>query len=226
MTGNVHVDFNTGLMHLTYMNYFMGLDPSTGAITTLIQPSTTFGMNFYGIDNDPFTGAGYYLSTYQISPAPTARLVMRYDPRTAILSTVATLPGTPTLTDVVTWRARMLGGLARPAWGQAYPVRLAIPSEAGKTYMAAAALGTLLGIPIGGGRKIPLDPDVLFYTSLLVPSLFSNFQGVLNAQGSATLTVNIPAVPQLVGFRFFLAAVTYDTGGVRVITEPFGVTIE
>ena len=46
------------------------------------------------------------------------------------------------------------------------------------------------------------------------------------AAGAANGTVSIPAVPHLRGFRFFLAATTYGGGGVRVITEPLGVTIE
>ena len=226
MNGNVHVDYSTGLMHLTYLNYIMSLDPHTGTITSLIQPTATFKMYFYGIDDDPFSGAGYYLSAYQTTPTPVGRHVMRYDPRTTALSTVATIPGTPSLTDVVTWHSRMLGGLTRPAWGQAYGVRLAIPSEAGQAYFAGAAFGALVGIPLGKGRRIPLDPDPLFFFSLNMPALFSNFQGVLNAQGTTMLTVNIPALPQLVGYRFFLAAITYGVGGVRVITEPLGVTVE
>ena len=66
----------------------------------------------------------------------------------------------------------------------------------------------------------------MFFLSLQVPMLFNNFQGVLSAQGIANLTVNIPPLPQLAGFRFFLAAITYDVSGVRVITEPLGVIIE
>jgi len=226
MNGNLHVERGGVLMHLTYLNYLLSLDPRTGAVNSLIQPTTTFKMNFYGIDDDPFSGAGYYLSAYQTTPTPVGRYVMRYNPRAMALSTLAPLPGTPSLTDLVTWHSRMLGGFTRPAWGQAYAVRLAIPSEAGCSYFAAASFGTLVGIPLGGGRRIPLDPDPLFFLSLQAPSLFSNFQGVLDARGIATLTVNIPPVLQLAGLRFFLAAITHDVGGVRMITDPLGVTIE
>jgi len=224
VTGNVHVDYGSGLMFLTYANFFMGLDPNTGATTTIYGTSTTNRNIHYGLDGDPF-GVGFYLSAYHTTPAPTGYFVMRYNPRNGLLSSVATLP-TGTLGDVVTWRSRMLGGLSRPLRGTPYEVRLTIPSEATKGYFAAASLGTLPGIPVGGGRIVPLNPDVFFFLSIQVPLIFSNFQGVLSANGTATLTVNIPGVAQLLGFRFFLGAITFDGGGIRAITEPLGVTIE
>ncbi len=224
VTGNVHVDWNTGLMHVTYGNYFLGLDPNTGATTTIYQPTAATRSTYYGLDGDPF-GSGYYMTVYQVSPGPTGRYLMRYTPPTGILSTVATLP-TGTLTDVVTWKSRMLGGMVRPIHGQAYLVRMTVPSEAGKFYFAAASLSTIPGIPVGGNRRIPLNPDLFFFLSMQLPAIFSGFQGQLDAGGMATLTVNIPSLLQLVGFRIFLAAITYDASGIRVITEPLGVTIE
>lgn len=224
VTGNVHVDVGTGLMHVTFGNYFLGLDPNTGATTTIYQPTAASRSSYYGLDGDPF-GSGYYLTEYRTSPGPTGYYLMRYHTPTGVLSTVATLP-TGTLTDVVTWKSRILGGLVRPVHGQAYLVRMTVPSEAGKFYFAAASLSTLPGIPVGGNRRIPLNPDLFFFLSMQVPSIFSGFQGVLDAAGTATLTVNLPPLSQLVGFRIFLAAITYDVNGIRVITEPLGVTIE
>jgi hypothetical protein len=37
--------------------------------------------------------------------------------------------------------------------------------------------------------------------------------------------VHLPNIPTLRGHRIFLAAISYDASGVRIITEPFGVTI-
>jgi hypothetical protein len=227
VTGNVHVDYATGLLYLTYGNYLIGLDSRTGATTTIFQPTTSARSMFYGIDGDPY-GGGFYLSVYQTTPTPAGRYLMRYDTRSGILSTVATLSAANTtqLSDVMTWKSRMLTGLSRPAWGQSYALRLSIPSEAGQGYFAAAALGTLQGIPIGKLRRIPLDPDPLFFLSMQVPAIFSGFQGILDTWGRASPAVNVPAIPQLAGIRIFLAAVTYDAGGIREITEPLGVTIE
>jgi len=223
VTGNVDVDQGSGLMHITYGNYFLGLDPNTGATTTIYQPTSTSRSNFYGLDGDPF-GVGYYMTLYQITPTPSGNLLVRYDPGNGKLTTVATLPS-GTLTDVVTWRSRMLGGLTRPTRGQAYRVQLSVPVEAGKPYFAAASLGTLPGLPIAG-RRVPLNPDALFFLSIQVPAIFSGFQGQLSNAGRGNLTVNIPPAPQLLGFRFFLAAITFDGNGVRAISEPLGVTIE
>ncbi|MBN2489789.1 MAG: hypothetical protein JXQ29_02945 [Planctomycetes bacterium] len=226
VTGNVDVDTTTGLMYVTYANFLLTLDPQTGATTTIFQSTTTNRAIFYGIDNDPFRG-GFYLSVNQSLPTPAGRYLLRYDTRTAILTTVATLPAANVtqMSDVITWKSRMLSGLSRPAWGQPYVLRLEIPSERGQGYAAAAALGTLQGIMVGG-RRIPLDPDPLFFATLQLPGIFSGFQGVLNATGMASLTVNTPTLPGLAGVRFYLAAVTYDAGGIRLITEPLGVTIE
>jgi hypothetical protein len=223
VTGNVHVDHGTGLLHLTYGQYFLGLDPNTAAVTTIYGPSTTGRASYYGLDGDPF-GGGYYLTVNRATPTPAGRYLFRYSPRSGTLSTVGTLPN-GTFSDVMTWRSRMLGGLTRPARGTAYRVRLSIPVEAGKAYFAAAALGILPGIPVGG-KHVPLNPDALFFLSIQVPTIFSGFQGVLSNAGTADLTVNIPPVQQLLGFRFFLAAITFDGGGIRAVSEPLGVTIE
>jgi len=224
VTGNVHVDHGSGLMHVTYGNHFLTLDPNTGAITTIYQPSSASRSTFYGLDGDPF-GGGYFLGLNRYSPAPTGPFLMRYDPQGSALSTAATLPN-GNLGDVLTWRSRMLGGLSRPRHGTPYQVRFAIPCESGQAYFAAASLGTFPGIPIGKYRRVPLNPDALFFRSIQAPLMFSNFQGMLSATGTATLTVNIPGIPQLVGYRFFLGAVTLDGRGIRIITEPLGVTIE
>jgi len=223
VTGNVHVDHGSGFLHLTYGQYFLGVDPNIGAVTTIYGPSTAGRASYYGLDGDPF-GGGYYMTVNRASPAPAGQYLFRYNPRNGSLTTVATLP-TGTLSDVMTWRSRMLGGLTRPARGTAYQVRLSIPVEAGKTYFAAASLGTVPGLPIAG-HHVPLNPDALFFLSIQVPTIFSGFQGLLSNAGTANLTVNIPPAQPLLGFRFFLAAITLDGGGIRAVTEPLGVTIE
>jgi hypothetical protein len=226
MNSSVHADFRTGLLYFTYSTYFFGgLDPNTGAMTTILQPMSVFQSRYYGLDNNPF-GNGYYMTVLAISPLASGSHLMRYDPQNATLSTVSASLPTGNLGDVLTWRSRILGGMNRPARGMAYRVRMFVPSEAGRAYLAGAALGFIPGIPLGGGRWVPLNADPLFYLSMLTPSLFAGFQGTLSGLGAAILTVNIPQVPHLHGFRFFLAAVTYDARGARVISEPLGVTIE
>lgn len=222
--GNAHIDFASGLIYFTYTNYLMTVDPRTGAVTTMAGPTPAGNTYFYGIDGDAYGGGGFFVTAYRTTPTRTY-LLLRFDTVTRKFGVVAKLP-TGTLGDVVSWRSRMVLGLSRPSRGQPYPVLLTIPPEAGRSYLAGAAFGTLPGIPLGGGRRVPLNPDPLFVLSQTVPAVFSGFQGTLNASGVAAMTVNIPASSALVGLRFFLAAVTYNSGGIRVITEPLGVVIE
>jgi len=220
--GNLHVDQSTGLMFLAVGYHLVGLDPATGATIVRMGVSSAFLSEFLGFDGDPFRG-GYYVHTRNIRFP--AKGVLRFNPGNNSLTPFGGFwPGI--WGNVVTWGSRMVGGFGRPIRGRAYPVALAFLGESGKSYLAAASLGTLQGIPVGGSRRIPLDPDALFYASIRAPAIFQNFQGGLNAQGRANLTVNIPANPRLRGLRFFLAAITYDGSGIRVISDPLGVTVE
>jgi len=77
--------------------------------------------------------------------------------------------------------------------------------DAGRTYVAAAALGDTPGIELAPGRILPLNFDGLFLMSLYAPAVFSNFTGVLDMNGRARGTVNLPVGNQYVGVRFYVA---------------------
>lgn len=94
--------------------------------------------------------------------------------------------------------------------GANHPVRLSVPTRGGASYAMAASFGTAPGIPVGGGRVVPLQPDALFAASRALPSVFQNFTGVLDGQGQAVATVRVPATPALRGLSFFVAAVVLD----------------
>jgi hypothetical protein len=119
----------------------------------------------------------------------------------------------------------MLTGTAPPRPGATYPVTLAMPGLAGRGYLAAASFGTRPGIPTPAG-PIHLVPDALFFLSLQAPAVFSGFAGALDARGRASLAIRVPAAPALRGLRFFVAAIAFDGGGIRRISEPLGVTLE
>ncbi|MBN2492545.1 MAG: hypothetical protein JXQ29_16980 [Planctomycetes bacterium] len=127
--------------------------------------------------------------------------------------------------DVVTWGSRMLTGAGIPTPGAVYAIHLVVPSESGRPFRAGAALGALTGIPTPAGR-IPLDPDALLLISLTNPAMFRGFAGLLDATGTATMTLAIPHAPGLRGLRFFVAALTYGPAGIRRITEPLGILVE
>lgn len=210
--GNLQTEFATGQMLVTWGKHLFRLDPTSGRVSTLL----TATMDFLGLAHDPVHG-GYYRTDIIT--------LVRFDPATSTTVKILSLGSHHMLGDVATWGGRMLTGTARPAPGTAYPVTLAMEGEAGKAYLAAASFGTLPGIMTPAGR-IHLVPDALFYLSLQAPALFQGFAGVLDPNGTALLGVGIPAIPALRGLRFYLAAVSYDTGGLRRISDPLGVTIE
>jgi hypothetical protein len=155
----------------------------------------------------------------------TTPALLRHDPIRNTRTTVAQLPSL-TFGDLVVYGSRMLTGRSRPRRGQVYGLRLSIPSESARPYVAAAALSVRQGIPLPGGRRIPVDPDALFFLSQHAPALFVGFRGILDGQGTANLLIRLPFIPALAGLRFHVAAATYDGGGIRVVTEPLGVVIE
>jgi hypothetical protein len=71
---------------------------------------------------------------------------------------------------------------------------------------------------------IPLDLDALFLLSLTTPVIFSNFTGVVDANGDFTMTLNTPAVPELAGFTIWSSAITFTPNGVIEIAPDVQIT--
>jgi len=191
-------------------------NPRTGVTTTLpplIPGGSAVGLDYNPIHGDHYVTQSTHLWQCNISAGRGVQLWW-YFPQPHVYPS-----------DVVTWGSRMLTGAGIPTPGAIYRIRLVIPSEPGRPYLAGASLGTLRGIPTTAGR-IPLDPDVLLVLSRTNPAIFRGFSGLLDTTGSATLTLAIPPVRALRGLRFFVAALTYGPAGVRRITEPLGVLVE
>lgn len=115
-----------------------------------------------------------------------------------------------------------------PAVGSVYPVFLTSPTDAGKAYILAASFSTRPGIPLGS-RTVPLNLDDLFTISQIIPAIFQNFHGFLNASGQAVALLNIPPAPALRGFGFYLAAVVVDPGapqGIGTITNAEHIVLQ
>jgi len=76
-------------------------------------------------------------------------------------------------------------------------------------------------------RFIPLTVDNLFIVSVanLLPGTLINFQGVLNANGIGQAKVAIPNVAGLAGVKIDACFATYDSGGVRPVSNPWGFSI-
>jgi hypothetical protein len=209
----MHTYFRDGSVIATWGNQVYQFDPRLGATSTLVSGGSA---SYIGLDHDPIHGQFY---------RGDSNALVRYNPgngQTALIRQWTTLF---TVSDVATWGSRALTGQGSPRPGSAYPIHLGLFSESGRAYQAACSFGTLFGIPTPAGR-IPLDPDALFFLSLANPVAFQGFAGFLSRSGTARLTVNLPNIGALRGLRFFAAAITYDAGGIRRISEPLGVLIE
>lgn len=93
-------------------------------------------------------------------------------------------------------------------------VTLALDSypDAGQIFVAASSFAQA---PIRiGCWSLNLLPDELFKLTVnnALPSVFVNYQGVLDANGQATATVAIPQAPSLAGLPVHTAFATFDTG--------------
>jgi hypothetical protein len=91
---------------------------------------------------------------------------------------------------------------------------------------AVTVSGLMAQVPFDR-RLIPLTVDNLFLVSVanLLPGIFINFQSVLNASGIGQAKVAIPNVAGLVGVKIDACFATYDSGGVRAISNPWGFSI-
>jgi hypothetical protein len=95
--------------------------------------------------------------------------------------------------------------------------------QGGLNYLGACSFSRT-GIPIDSGRSVPLTPDALFFTSLLNPVIFQNFQGSTGASGDFTMVLNIPNLAGLVGVTIYSSAITYNALGVAEIAPDVEVT--
>ena len=96
--------------------------------------------------------------------------------------------------------------------------------------MNPSQLGTAAGFRPGIPTRvdvIPLNPDALFGLVFVAPALFRNFGAQLDANGNGAAQIALPKIAALVGFRFFVAGLTYNSGGrILSISEPVGVEVE
>lgn len=115
-----------------------------------------------------------------------------------------------------------------PAIGIPYPVQVSSPQNAGKVYVLGASFSSRPGFQIGS-HTVPLNPDELFKVSRLVPAMFQNFTGVLNARGQAVATIHIPAIVALRGLSFVVAGVIVDPAapsGIGTVTNAEAVVLQ
>lgn len=101
----------------------------------------------------------------------------------------------------------------KPKLSQTINFSLSSPTDPGKPYALALALGSKPGIPLGNNRIIPLNPDAVFFLSLQLPHTLglNNSLGTLDSSGNGLVQWNIPNIPQIAGLTVWAAFVTVDS---------------
>jgi len=149
-----------------------------------------------------------------------------------VLYTVADELATPPLYQLVYdfFPTASLYSTSKPKIGTTYTLELVAPGDGGMGYQAALGLsGTSNLVPIDR-RYLPVTPDPFFYITVsnVLPAVFINFGGTLDATGKGQAKVVIPALPVLAGIAVHGTFVTYPGGpvGVKTISNAWPFTIE
>ena len=102
----------------------------------------------------------------------------------------------------------------RAVLGTLTPFTLALPSEAGRTYLLLCSDGFAPGAWLPGGGLLPLNPGFLVEASLTPGSpIFLGFQGTVPAGGAVAANLFAPNLPFLAGWPLFFAAITLTPAG-------------
>jgi hypothetical protein len=222
--GAIHHDPVTGDLMFFSPGGVHRVSPTPPHAVTTVHPGPPVGQIPCLVEHDPARGDYVFGTAYGPLPNPQIPVgVLRFDATTRTFRTLIQNLFYPR--GVTVAGIRHLCGLTGPTPGGRYTMLVSSPTEPGVAYVVALSAAPRPGIPLPGGRRIQLVPDALFFQSLTNAGIFRGFQGVLNGQGEAQATVNVPRIPGLRGFRFFASAVTLVQGRVSTIAETIGATI-
>lgn len=222
--GAIHHDPVTGDLMFFSPGAVYRVSPTPPHAVTTIHQGPPLGQIPCPVERDPARGDYVFGTAYGGVPHPQIPVgVLRFDVTTQTFRTLIQNLFYPRGVTVV--GIRHLCGLNGPTPGSLYRMLVSSPTEPGAAYVVAVSAAPRPGITLPGGRRIHLAPDALFFQSLTNSGIFSGFQGVLNGQGEAYATVNVPRIAALRGFRFFASAVTVVKGQVSTIAETIGATI-
>ncbi len=102
--------------------------------------------------------------------------------------------------------------LGVPRIGMTVNLSVSDPLYPGRKSVLAMSLGTMPGIPLGDGRVIPLNPDIIFLVSLQAPQwigLRNNIM-LLDSQGRGMAFWDIPRAQALINQTVFAAFIIVD----------------
>jgi len=146
--------------------------------------------------------------------------IIEYDPSGTALQTYGPFKGY-SFHGMDIYGSRQVMGFGPAVAGTAYNVSFSFPGAGNQLYVAALALTQRPGIQLGGS-VLNLTPDQLFWLSVS-GILVKGFQGVLDSQGRAMGSIQIPiGLPK--GLTFYCSAVA--TNGVKFVTgNTIGITL-
>jgi len=113
-----------------------------------------------------------------------------------------------------------------PTPGGAVNLLFDASSDPGLAYYGGSSLGSG---PVAFGcwpLDLDVDPLLILSASGSLPSIFVNFQGLLNAAGQAAPSINLPPFPGLTGLVIRTAFVTLDGMGLKTISAANSFTIQ
>ena len=114
--------------------------------------------------------------------------------------------------------------------GQVATIYLSSPGDGGKGYACAFSTGTTPGYTLPGGSHLDLNADALFWFSLTPNNgIFFNNIGTLSTSDDATVVVQVPLQPSIVGATIYTAFAVADPaqpGGVGTVSSAIPVLIQ
>lgn len=207
----------------TRTNQIWRYDLSTSKLVTPVPTLPTMPTGLGHFARDPATGEFLVTGFLQ----STGNLLYRYDATANAITTMHVLksPQASFGGSVAIAGSRHISTLAPAGPGQTLKMRVSSLNGPGRTYIAALSFGYRPGIVVGG-RTIHLNPDAMFFTSILAGGIFQNFVGVLDGVGEAFPSVQIPNLPGLSGLRLYASAITVVQNTISVISNPIVITIQ
>lgn len=204
-------------------SYFFG-DFATGRIWSLRKNGsgstgyTAFTDHTAALD-PPGTAAISFISSFGEDAAGELYVLDRADGE---LYKIVPVPATQAATLAIT---------APPALGTSIPFMLNSASDPNRAYLLAWSATNIPGTPLPDGRFLPLNLDTIFWMSLSPAwsSVFTNHAGLLSASGGATASLNIPALPTLIGMPLHGVFAVLDPQaalGIEQISNPLTVVLQ
>jgi len=212
-------------------NYAMDFHPQTGEVL-IGSNSAIFKIDALNTLGTWAAGTGLVKSLAvqadgNVAAGPHGTVINLYDSNGIKIGTPYNGPSITKLDMVIEDEHNVWGANAMVVGGN-FSISIRFASFSGKPYLMAASLSRAPGIPIDS-RVVPLTPDALFAASLVLPTIFQNFAGVLDPCGRASAILAVPKIPALRGLRVFLAAVVIDgaaPSGIGQISQAYGATVQ